>query len=190
VFRLWTRRVGLIGAVGAAVALLAGASWLTTHDNWEGGFPAGAIRLTVRTTDGRPIPGAEFQVYRPDGGRPPDFSPFLDPGRPTDARGRLTVAQPHFGIMWGGERWRLFWVVPIGDRPGRPEIYYEVAAAGFRPVRVGVFDLFAAARPTAEQIRVSWPANAREVELPLYETEIVLEQQPPNPRRAPDGGGT
>jgi hypothetical protein len=32
----------------AVVGLLAAASWATTREDWDGGFPAGAVRLEVR----------------------------------------------------------------------------------------------------------------------------------------------
>jgi len=175
-------------AAGAAVALSAGASWATTHEDWDGGFPAGVVRLEVHTADGRPIPGAAFRVSQADGEPIPDYSPFLDPGGPTDARGRLTVVQPHQGIMFGGRRWRLFWVVPMGAT-GRPRLYCEMAAAGFRPSRVEMNELFATARPTGRATKVTWPARASEVELPEYEATIALEREPPNPSPAPDRAG-
>src|SRR4029079_19278101 len=135
VFRLLSRRAAAVAvaAIGA-VALLAGASWATTHEDWDGGFPAGVVRLEIRTTDGRPIPGAAFRVYQADGKPIPDFSPFLAPDGPADARGRLTVVQPHAGIMFGGRRWRLFWVVPMGATE-RPRLACEGATARVRPAR-------------------------------------------------------
>jgi hypothetical protein len=90
--------------------------------------------------------------------------------------------------MFGGRRWRLFRVVPIGAT-GRPRINCEVAAAGFRPSRVEMFEPFAAARPTGQAAKFAWRARASEVELPMYEATVVLEREPPNSSSAPDPPG-
>jgi hypothetical protein len=170
-----TKRVAVValGAAGAA-ALLAGASWATTQEQWDGGFPAGVVRLEVRAAEGRPVPGAAFRVYRADGQPSPGY-PFFEPGGPTDAQGRLTVVQPHAGLQFGGRRWRLFWAIPMGVT-GHPRFECEVAADGFRPVRVELFDLFAQARPTGQVATVDWPARATTTELAVYETTVFLEQ--------------
>jgi hypothetical protein len=165
--------VGIAAAVAAA-GLLTLASWATTQEDWDGGFPAGVVRLEVRAADGRPVPGAAFRVYNQATGQPSPGYPFLDPAGPTDAGGRLTVVQPHSGLQFGGHRWRLFWAVRMGDTAPRYEC--EVAAAGFRPVRIDLFDLFGSARRTEDQVKVHWPAREREVELVVYEAAIVLEQ--------------
>jgi hypothetical protein len=158
--------------VGAG--LLAFASWATTHEDWDGGFPSGLIRLEVRATDGQPIPGADFRVYNSVTGQPSPGYPFLEPSGPTDAGGRLAVVQPHSGIQFGGHRWWLFWAIRMGESAPRYEC--EIAAVGFRPARVDLFGLFGSARRTDERVKVHWPAREREVELAVYDAPIVLER--------------
>jgi hypothetical protein len=164
----------VIVAAVAGAGLLALASWATTHEDWDGGFPAGVVRLEVRASDGRPVPGAVFRVYRADGTPSPGY-PFFEPASPADAQGRLTVVQPHAGIQFGGRRWRLFWTIPMGVT-GRPRFDCEVSADGFRPARIELFDLFAMARPTGQVVTVDWPARARKAERAVFDATVVLEQ--------------
>jgi hypothetical protein len=161
-------------AATGVVILLAGASWATTHEDWDGSFPAGVIRLQVQASDGRPVPGAVFRVYGADGMPSPDY-PFFEPTGPADAQGRLTVVQPHAGLSFGGKRWRLFWVIPMGVT-GRPRYDCEISAGGFRPARVELFDLFAMARPTGQVTTVDWRARASKAELAVYDATIILDR--------------
>ncbi len=175
VLRSFTKRViAIVLTAAGAAALLAGASWATTQEDWDGGFPAGVVRLKVRAVDGRPVPGATFRVYGA-GGQPSTGYPFFKPTGPADAEGHLTVIQPHVGIQFGGRRWRLFWAIPMGVT-GRPRFDCEVAADGFRPTRIELFDLFAGARPTGQSEIVDWPARATEVELAVYDATVTLER--------------
>ena len=172
--RRWAWRITLGTVVTVLVlGLLVLASWATTQEDWDGGFPAGVIRLEVLAADGRPVRGATFQVYKPAGEPSPGY-PFLVPSAPTDANGRMSVVQPHAGLQFGGHRWRLFWAIHIGATTPRYEC--EVAATGFRPTRIDLFDLFVSARPTGEQVKIDWPARETKAELSVYEATIRLEQ--------------
>jgi hypothetical protein len=147
-------------AVGAA-GLLALASYLTSHEDWEGGYPKGEFRVTVVDPDGRPVPGANLRG--PGGG----------PGLTADPAGRVTITQPRGGFQFGGSRWWLFWAIPIGTSP--PEYVWEVAADGFRPRRVGWQEVGAARRSSAEPT-VIWRDEDRAIELPVYEVTVALER--------------
>lgn len=155
------RKLAVVAGVAAvAVGLLALASFLTTQEDWDGGFPKGEFRIAIRDRDGRPVPGAVVRAYG------------ATTGLPADADGRVTMAQPRGGFQFGGHRWRLFWAVPMGDQP--PGYVWEVTAAGFRPHRVGWPELNAAPRSTDEPT-ARWDQDPS-AELPVYEVPVTLER--------------
>jgi hypothetical protein len=147
-------------AVGA-IGFLALASYLTSHEEWEGGYPKGQFRVTIEDSEGRPIPGANLRG--PSGG----------PGLTADPAGRVTVTQPRGGFQFGGSRWWLFWAIPIGTNP--PAYVWEVAANGFRPRRVGWQEVGEARRSSSEPTFV-WKSEERAVELSVYEITVSLER--------------
>jgi len=156
----------------AAVALLVAASWLTTQEDWEGGYPSGVIRLHVRGPDGQAVPGASIRVYNADTGEQRDGYPFPEPRGVTDERGRLVLTKPHGGIEFGGHRWYLFWTIRMGDRAARFEC--EITAPGFRPARLRLWDLFE--NRTDEQVQVAWPGPENKVHLQVFEPVVTLDR--------------
>ena len=173
-FRRRIKRVAVMAlALLVGIGLLAAASWVTTQEDWDGGFPAGVVRLDVRTPDGQPIPAATFDTYDATGQSSGGY-PFLQPITPGDANGLITVTQPRAGIQFGGHRWRLFWSIRMGDKTPRYEC--EIAAPGFRARRLSVFELFASAHRTEERVRFKWPERDRETELAVYDAIITLER--------------
>jgi hypothetical protein len=157
-----TRRLLVVAGIAAgAVGLLALASYVTTQQDWEGGFPKGEFRVTVRDPEGRPVPGAVVRGY------------FAQTGLPVDADGRVTLTEVRGPLQFGGHQWHLFWAIPVGKRP--PDYVWEVTADGYRPRRVESSKVYAAPRPSREPT-TTYRDGDRTVELPVYELTVTMDR--------------
>ena len=177
---MWRRIARLPGVlelalIGLAVGVTALASRLTTVEVWHAGLPSGEVRVQVRSSDGRPVPHATLAVFDASTGRPAVGYPFREPTPATaDERGRLVLTQPLKGVQSHGTRWRLFWVLPMGDLHP-PRFDCEMAAAGFRPARMDVMALFRTELPADDLPRVKRDLGGWEVELPIREVTVTLQ---------------
>ena len=169
----WTRRIAkTLATLLALVGLLGVASWYTTVVHWEGGYRTGAFRLEVRSSNNQPIQGATFEVYDAKG--QPHNNRFPTTGK-SDEKGRLTVYQPIQGIQFGGKRWQLFWMFRMGDKG--PHYECEIAAEGYKPKRIEIFDLFESALLSKDGVRINWLQEDDDtVELEVYDAVIVLDR--------------
>ncbi len=177
---MWRRILRMPGVlelalIGLAIGALALASWATTVEDWHAGLPSGEVRLQIRGPDGRPVPQATLAVFDARTGRPATGYPFREPTPATaDGQGRLVLTQPLSGIQTNGTRWRLFWVVPMGDLHS-PRFDCEVTAAGFRPARMDVMALFRTELPADDLPRVKRELGGWEVELRIRQVTVTLE---------------
>lgn len=141
------RLVGSIGCLLLVLIIAAIASLQTTSASWDGGFYRARYVIRVEDPAGQPLQGVEFRVLGPsrrcheDGLEDGMWPVYEAGGRPleTDARGELVVHQPEGGLQYGGARWRLFWIIPVGHFP--PEFSCEFRKTGYRVTRMP-FDEF------------------------------------------------
>jgi hypothetical protein len=166
------------------LSALAYASYITTIHNWDGGFPRGEFRIDVRDPEGKPVPGAVLRcTSRRTGERVYGF--LVDnraPGQElvADATGRIVAVQPSGPILFGGEAWYLFWVIPMGEQE-RPKFDYHITAAGFKPLKFPLEQLYEPPfrdrnkLPTTKIVRNDFGTEI-EIELPISEHTFTLER--------------
>jgi len=156
-----TKRLAIrLGIVCVIVGLLALASSMFRED-WDGRFPAGEFRVVVQDVEGRPVPGALLRRYS------------SDVPSPTDVSGRIVVINDSGGVRFGGSRWDLFWVIPMGDQP--PEYIWEVTADGFRRHRVRWSELNSAPQSKVQPTAVH-EFRDRKVELQVFDVVVTLKR--------------
>jgi hypothetical protein len=166
-----------------AVGFLAVASYLTTGIYWDGHLPVGEFRLHIRTPEGQPVKGAILRVYC-SGTRDLAFGYPLDnhlAGQDlvSDESGQITALQRNYRLKFGGFKWDLFWVIPIGARKA-PDVDCEVSADGFRPLQFSIWRLFKSSYRSYEAFpKTTLPVDGNEIELPVYDQTFMLERQLP-----------
>jgi hypothetical protein len=114
------KRPSLVGeialALGAAAALLAYASYLTTQWGGSCGYGQGEYELTFEDASGSPVEGVELKV---EDERGDDFFcfPVTDylPGHApvSDQYGVMRFHHVSTGVEWDNYGWELFWLVPV-----------------------------------------------------------------------------
>lgn len=167
----------IVAAVFGIVGLLALASYMAGGEIWDGGFPSGEFRIHIRDPDGRPISGAVLRVYY--GG-----TRELACGNPlenhqtgvelvSDENGRITVVQTRTTTQFGGYKWRLFWIIPMGTKA--PEYDCETTAAEFRPAKFPVWKIFESAFESPTAIQGSLRDQDGNL-MRIYERTITLER--------------
>ncbi len=165
----------LVGVVG----FLALASYATTSITWDGGFPAGEFRINVRDPDGKPVQAAVLRVYH-GGSRNLAFKYPLDnhlPGQQlvSDENGRITAIRKWGGSQFGGDAWKLFWVIPMEAQA--PDYDCEITAPGFKPLKFSIRKLFVSRFATYEEFpKTELKVDGKEVELPIYEHNLLMER--------------
>lgn len=163
----------------SVVGLLALASYLTTSIIWDGGFPSGEFRVTIRDPDGEPVKGAALRIYR-GGTRDLAFGYPLDnhvAGRNlvSDVKGRIVGLRKNGGLQFGGHAWLLFWVIPMGAKA--PEFDCEITAEGFKPLKFRVRKLFESPHQFNEQFpKTKLQLDKEEIELNIYEHAFILQR--------------
>ena len=160
--RRWGIRLALFCV---AVGVLALASFMSQED-WDGRFPVGEFRLSIKDENGVPIPGALVRGYFED-------RSVSDKSIRSDANGQIVLTQPHSGFQFGGTRWNLFWFIPMGDQP--PEYIWEVTADGFEPHRIGWEEVNTAPR-SKKHPTVTNTSGTRHVELPVFDVTVTLKR--------------
>jgi hypothetical protein len=175
----WTKRVLVAVPV---LGLLAYASHFTTNHNWDGGFPRGEFRIDVRDPEGKPVPGAVLRCTRRDTGeRVPGFlfdNRASEQEPVSDATSRIVAVQPSGPILFGGEAWWLFWVIPMGAHE-RPKFDYHITATGFKPLKFPLEQLYEPPfrdrnkLPTTKIVRNDFGTET-EIELPVSEHTFTL----------------
>ena len=164
----------------AAVAVVALASFNTTCEAVDGGYPRGMFRMTLRDSDGKPVEGAVFRIYR-GGSRTPAYRTPLEnhvaeQGLVSDANGQIIAYQTFDGTQFGGTVWRVFGTFHFGFNT--PQYDCEITADGFKPYRFSVWQLFDAAEDQARDAPKSiLKIDDRETELPVYDFSFTLEKE-------------
>jgi hypothetical protein len=173
------RRIGKAFATLIAIVLaLAALSYMTTGVNWEGGFPSGEIRINVRDSNGQPIPGAALHVYR---GAPrqlafgyPISNHTQQSGLVSDEMGRITAVHERGGLQFGGHRWELFWLIPMGKRSG-PKFACELTAPGYQTAAFEIQRLFQSPYKMYDEFpKTKCVIDGKEEELKVYDQAFTL----------------
>jgi hypothetical protein len=171
----------IIVASSALIGILAIASFVTTAGFWDGGFPSGEFRLTIKNANGQPIHGAVFHVFR-GGTRELSFGyPFENhvAGRDiaSDVGGQLTLIQPRSGLQFGGFSWKLFWLIEMGAKV--PKYDCEIIAPGYQAVEISVRQIVQAPPLMTTDSEIATTRIIRDgqpVELKIHERTITLEK--------------
>jgi hypothetical protein len=171
------RFITLLLAVIVAVGLLGLASYITTFRYWDGGYPAGEVRLKIVNGKGEPIKGAVLRVYRGTGSQLsfeyPVCNFVADHDLVSDENGQIIAIQPRGGFQFGGEAWDLFWLIPIGHQP--PKYECEIRAENYQPCRFPVGVLFESPHQSYEEIpKTMLTIRGKDIELPIYESTVTL----------------
>jgi hypothetical protein len=173
------RGVKIAAAAVAVVGLLALASYQTTSIIWDGGFPSGEFRVSVRGPEGKPVRGAVLRVYhggtRELASRYPLDDHVTGQEFVSDDSGRITAIRKHGGLQFGGHEWRLFWVIPMGAKA--PEYDCEITAEGFKPLQFPVWRLFESPHRSYEDFpKTKLEVEGKEVEIKIYEHAFTMER--------------
>jgi hypothetical protein len=116
-----------------ALGVLAVLSWITTLQEWHGEFPSGKWVVCVVTPEGMPVCGARLAIVV--NGEPVSWSPFDNyrevDSVATDRNGDMLLVNKKGGPGYGGHRWYLYWLLPIGNRPERPVCELRFSAKGY-----------------------------------------------------------
>jgi hypothetical protein len=165
-------------AVVGVVGFLVLASYETTSIEWVGGFPSAQFHVNVCDSEGKPIRGAVLRVYR--SGTHDMASSYRLDDRLTgqepasDDTGRIT-AICKYGLNFGGDSWRLLWIVPMGAQA--PKLDCEIAAPGFRPLNFPLWRLYESPHVSYGDFpKARLTMDGKEVELPIYEHTLTLER--------------
>jgi hypothetical protein len=160
---------------------LALASYLSTATRWDGGYPFGKIVLVLRDENHDPIEGANLAVYERTTrtlalGRP--FKEHSKKSRPiSDRGGRIECRQLSSPFQFGGVRFVLFWLFPIGGYG--PSYICEITHPDFETVRLSLRRLFEA--PSRYQYEGSELTHIEltgdDIPLPVYETDVVMKKK-------------
>ena len=163
----------------AILGLLAATSYVTTGHYWDGGFPAGEVRVTVQGSAGQPIPGAIFRIYerktRNQAFQYPITNAIAGKQLVSDQSGRIVLIQDREGLQFGGFAFLLFWCIPIGDRA--PQYDCEIEASGYKPAKFDLWRLFDSPYTSYKDFpKTKIVVHGREEEVPVYEQKFVLER--------------
>jgi hypothetical protein len=173
------RRLAKAFAIIVAIVLaLAALSYMTTGVVWDGGFPSGEIRISVRDSIGQPVPNAALHVYR-GGTRQLAFGyPISNHTESSDVvsdeSGRIIAMQERDGLQFGGHRWELFWIIPMGKRSG-PKFDCELSAPGYQTATFEIWRLFQSPYTMYEEFpKTKRVINGKEQELKVYDQTFTL----------------
>jgi hypothetical protein len=161
----------------SVLALLANASCIM---KWDGAFPSAVVPVLVTDSSGQPVPRAQLQVYdhrtREKAFGYPIDNFTEDSSLTTDDSGTLTAYHCSTGLEFGGTTWYLFGSIPIGAR--RPRYDCEIVAAGYKPVRFEVMELFQAPPGSYEDFpKTTIIIDGEPTELPVYgQRQFTLER--------------
>ena len=164
------------------IALMTFAYFNATFEVWDGGFPAGVFRLTLRDSDGNSVNGAILRVYR--GGtreltyRRPFDNHIAEKDLISDENGQMTIVRSYDGTQFGGTVCHVFGVIHFSLGGGVPRYDCEITANGYKPYRFNAQRLF----DSIEEHRDKLPETIIESEgqtlsLRLYDETLRLERQ-------------
>jgi|ERR1043165_5204122 hypothetical protein len=160
------------------VVFLGIASYFTTSMDWLGAFPEGECRLNIRNVDGARVKGAVLRLYRGETNEPAYKQPILnyvpDKELSSDENGRI-VAYTGYSGKFGGHSWKLFWLIPMGDKG--PEYNCELSAAGYKPAKFSIHQLWKTRNQFREDFHITKETfDNRELEFLVYENTFTLER--------------
>jgi hypothetical protein len=171
------RRLKVVAIAVGLVGLAAFASYETTNIIWDGGFPSGEFRLRVIDPEGKPVSGASLRVYEGGTGERAYEYP-LDDYLPdhelvSGEDGTIIAHRKNGEMQFGGEAWRLFWLIPMGDKA--PEYDCEITADGYATLRFPVNRVFKSPYKAYDQIPTTMlEADGKLTEVPIYENVFKL----------------
>lgn len=151
----------LLRCVFVAVATVGSLAFVSSlfHEDWHGGMPRGEYRISVLNLKGEPVSGAKLRGFSSE--------TLIS----ADSNGKFVLTQHRGGIQYGGSRWWLFWIIPMGDQP--PEFVWEVSAEGYRKQRVTWSEFYELREPST-QPTVHREFDGNKLELPAYDFAVRL----------------
>ncbi len=176
------RALAWVAAVLLGLALVAGASYLTTGMRWDGGYPFGEVRVLVVDQDGRPVPGASLAVFESTSGNVagdyPLYENARDGGMQSGNDGVIVCHQIREGLQFGGFSWRLFWCIRMGA--SAPEFDFRFSADGHETTTLTArefFDFPGQSYATAARLRFT--VGGAEREAPVWTLTVTLQRAQP-----------
>lgn len=124
--------------------LLALASYVTTIRNWDGSFPSGEFHLQIQNQTGTPIKGAKLNIYKGIIKQHAFGYPFgnyqAENSLISNEAGEIVITHHSLGFEFGGTRWYLFWIIPMGQRS--PTFNCEITADGYETGKFSINQIF------------------------------------------------
>jgi hypothetical protein len=128
-----------------------------------GRYPQGEYHVDVVDQNGKPVPGTALNWAE-------------TPTRATgDEKGHIVTTQAWGGIQFGGQKWDLFWCIPMGDRSAG--YVWEITAPGYRTKRVRSSEFSAGRRLTEETSVAILRPEEQPVVVPVYHYRFALDPQ-------------
>jgi hypothetical protein len=163
-------------AIVTVTGVLAVVSYEDVH--WDGGFPSGEFRVTVRDRDNQPVKNAVLRVYHA-GTRQLAIGYPLDNDQTnlvSNENGRITAIREHGGLQFGGHYRRVFGI-KFGDTGGAPSYDCEITADGFKPLKFDFNEILQSPHHGYEDFpKTKRQVDGREIELKVYDNAFVMER--------------
>jgi len=165
--------------LSGVVVLLGVLSYVTTSAQWIGGFPLGEFRIKVTSSDGKPIEGATLRIYSKKTSKLASYFPIdnhvTGEELTTNKDGETVALRVNGGIDFGGHSWRLFWIIPMGDRS--PKFNCVLSAAGFRDLKFPLGRLFDSPHRYYEDFpKTTVEIDGELVEVKLYQQNFTMKR--------------
>jgi hypothetical protein len=92
----------------------------------------------------------------------------------SDESGRIVAVQDRHGLQFGGYRWDLFWLIPMGTTH-EPRFDCEIAASGYQTTFFDVRRLFKSSHRFYNEFeKTHRTIDGKDVELSVYEQTFTL----------------
>ncbi|MCB9134490.1 MAG: hypothetical protein H6636_03630 [Anaerolineales bacterium] len=147
---------------------------------WDGAFPEGEFHLIIENVEGKPIPGAVLHIF--GSGTTPAYSyPFdnydSENELVSNEQGIIVALHKYQGMEFGGGCYEYLWFYE--KCTGGPEYFGKITADGYQVKDFSINELIFQSAYEEVVARINAPAleNGGEDQMPMYEIDIVLENQ-------------
>lgn len=143
-------------------------SYHNTREVVDAGFPLAEFRIRVLDEQKSPIGGARLDVHPRGQGYP------IEEASPRAGQdGLITCHQSHWGVQYGWESWRLWWLIPVDS--GRPQFKCSISANGYMTSTFHFESLYD--KPSGWTKR---NVSGGVWDIEIYECEVILQRGVPS----------